>query len=59
VKTLLSASDADHSDACGYHLLLVGVVMVVTVPPLDAKGNLRSALSDWVVAQRCCFLAWR
>jgi hypothetical protein len=46
VKTLLGVADADHGDTCGCHFLLGGVFLGQTVPPLCARGNPRSALSD-------------
>jgi hypothetical protein len=46
VKTLLGGADADHGDTRGCHFLLGGVVLGRAAPPLCARGNPRSALSD-------------
>jgi hypothetical protein len=56
VKALLGDAGADHGDTCGCHFLLGGVFLGRTTPPLHARGNPRSALSDWpTAALRRCF----
>jgi hypothetical protein len=44
VKALLGVANADHGDTCGCHFLLGGVLLGRTAPPLQARGNPRSAL---------------
>jgi hypothetical protein len=46
VKILLGVAVADNDDTCGCHILFGGVFLGRTVPPLSARGNPRSALSD-------------
>jgi hypothetical protein len=55
VKTLLGVADVDHSDTCGCHVLLGGVFLGRAAPPLHARGNPRSDLSDRLAAA----LRWR
>jgi hypothetical protein len=50
LKALLGFADADHGDTRGCHFLLGGVLLGRTAPPLHARGNPRSALSDRLAA---------
>jgi hypothetical protein len=54
VKTLLASADADHGDTRGCHFLLGGVALGRAAPPLCARGNPRSALSDRPAAALRC-----
>jgi hypothetical protein len=57
VKTLLGVADMDHGDTCGCHVLLGGVFLGRSAPPLHARGNSRFDLLDRLaVALRRCSL---
>jgi hypothetical protein len=46
VKILLDEADADYGDTSGCHSLLGSMFLGRSIPPLCARGNPRSALSD-------------